>query len=284
MIVVTGATGKLGRHVIEGLLEKMPASEIIAAVRNPEKASDYAAQGIQVRHADYSQPQTLATAFAGADKLLLISSNEVGQRVAQQKAVIDAAKTAGVKLLAYTSILHADKSTLILAQEHKATEEYLRESGVPYVFLRNGWYLENQTEQLAPALQHGAIVGAGGDGRFAAAARKDYADAAVAALTTPSQENKIYELAGDNPYTYTELAAEVSKQSGKQIAYRNLPEQAYAEMLTGFGLPAPLAEILADADSGAAKGELDDATHTLSKLIGHSTMPLSEAVAAGLKS
>ncbi len=283
MIVVTGATGKLGRHVVKGLLEKMPASEIIAAVRNPEKASDYAAQGIQVRHADYSQPQTLATAFAGADKLLLISSNEVGQRVAQQKAVIDAAKTAGVKLLAYTSILHADKSTLILAQEHKVTEEYLRESGVPYVFLRNGWYLENQTEQLAPALQHGAIVGTGGDGRFAAAARKDYADAAVAALTASDQENKIYELAGDNPYTYTELAAEVSKQSGKQIAYRNLPEQAYAEMLTGFGLPAALAEILADADAGAAKGELDDATHTLSKLIGHATMPLSEAVAAGLK-
>ena len=284
MIVVTGATGKLGRHVIEGLLKLMPASEIVAAVRNPQKATDYAAQGIQVRHADYSQPQTLATAFAGADKLLLISSNEVGQRVSQQKAVIDAAKAAGVKLLAYTSILHADKSNLILAQEHKATEEYLRDSGVPYVFLRNGWYLENQTEQLAPALEHGAIVGAGGDGRFAAAARKDYADAAVAALTAPDQENKIYELAGDNPYTYTELAAEVSNQYGKPIAYHDLPEKAYAEMLTGFGLPAALAQILADADAGAAKGELDDATHDLSKLIGHSTMALSEAVAAGLKS
>ena len=284
MIVVTGATGKLGRHVIAGLLEKIPASEIAAAVRNPDKAADLAALGVQVRQADYSQPETLHSAFAGADKVLLISGNEMNGRVAQHQAVIDAAREAGVKLLAYTSILRADTSPLMLAREHKITEENIRASGLPFVFLRNGWYFENQTEALGPAVQHGAILGTAGEGRFASASRSDYAAAAVTVLTGSGHENKAYELAGDAPYILAELAAEVSKQVGKPVAYDNLPPQDYQNALVGFGIPAFMAEYLVDAELGAAKGELDGPSSDLRSLIGRPTTTLSEAVAAALHS
>ncbi len=284
MIVVTGATGKLGRHVIAGLLERVPASEIVAAVRTPEKAADLAALGVQVREADYTKPETLVSALAGADKVLLISGNDLGaDRVAQHQSVIEAAKSAGVKLLAYTSELHADSSPLKLAAAHKTTEENIRDSGLPFVFLRNGWYFENQTATLGPAIQHGAMMGCAGDGRFASAAIADYAAAAVAVLTQPGQENKIYELAGDFPYTLAEMAAEVSKQSGKPVAYNNLPPEGYQNALVGFDLPAFMAELLVDAEVGAAKGELDDTSHTLHTLIGRPTATLAEAVAAALK-
>ncbi len=283
MIVVTGATGKLGRHVIDGLLEKVAATEVVAAVRNPDKADDLKALGIEVRKADYSDPSTLPAAFAGAEKLLLISSNEIEKRIPQQKAVVDAAKAAGVKLIAYTGILHGDASKLEIASDHKITEAYIRASGVPFVFLRNGWYFENQTEALAPAVQHGAIIGAAGEGRFAAASRLDYAGAAVAVLTTPGHENAAYELVGDKPYTYAELAAEVSAVTGKTVVYRNLSEDEYAKALAGFGLPEAFAKVLADADARAGEGELDDASHTLSRLIGRPTQSLHDAVASALK-
>jgi NAD(P)H dehydrogenase (quinone) len=284
MIVVTGATGKLGHHVIEGLLEKVPAAQIVAAVRSPEKAKDLADLGVALRHADYSRPETLDSAFVGADKILLISSSEVGQRESQHKAVIDAARKARVNLLAYTSILRADTSALALAREHKVTEEYIRSSGLPFVFLRNGWYLENHTEALKPALQHGVILGAAGEGRFASAARADYAVAAVEVLAGAGHENKIYELAGDNSYTLSELADEVSKQAGKPVRYQNLSSKDYETALVGFGLPAPVAGMLADADACAAKGELDSSSRDLSKLIGRLTTTLAEAVRAVLKS
>ena len=284
MIIVTGATGKLGGHVIAGLLEKVPAAEIVAAVRSPEKAEDLRRLGVQVRRADYAQPETLRSAFVGADKVLLISSTEVNGRISQHQAVIDAAKSAGARLLAYTSILRADTSTLALAAEHKATEENIRASGLPFVFLRNGWYLENQTEQLGPVLQHGVLLGAAGDGRFASAARSDYAAAAAAVLTGSGHENKIYELAGDTSFTLSELAAEVSKQSGKPVAYNNLPPEDYKNLLVGVGLPAALAALLADADSGAARGELDSASRDLHSLIGRPTVTLQDAVTAALRS
>ncbi len=284
MIVVTGATGKLGRLVIHGLLEKVPAPEIVAAVRAPEKAADLADLGVQVRRADYSQPETLRSALAGADKALLISSNELGgPRLAQHQAVIDAATDAGVGLLAYTSILRADTSPLALAREHKATEENIRASGLAFAFLRDGWYFENQTEALGPAVQHGAILGTAGEGRFASAARSDYASAAVAVLTGPGHENMVYELAGDAPYTLSELAAEVSRQAGKPVAYHNLSPQEYQAALVGFGLPAALAELLVDADLGAAGGALDDSSGDLHRLIGRPTVTLADAVAAALK-
>ncbi len=284
MIVVTGATGKLGRLVIQGLLGKVPASEIVAAVRTPEKAADLAALGVGVKQADYSQPDTLRPALAGADKVLLISSSELGgPRLAQHQAVVDAAKAEGVRLLAYTSILRADTSALALAEVHKATEENIRASGLPFVFLRDGWYFENQTDALGPALQHGAILGTG-EGRYASAARADYAAAAVAALTEPGHENRVYELAGDTAYTLSELAAEVSRQAGKPVAYTNLPPEAYQAALEGFGLPAALAAYLVDADLGAAKEELDASSGDLRRLIGRPTVTLTDAVAAALKS
>lgn len=284
MIAVTGATGKLGRLVINGLLEHVPPGEIVAAVRNPQKAADLAARGVQVREADYDKPETLRTAFAGVDTLLLISGSDLGaDRVVQHQNAIDAAKTAGVKLLAYTSELHADTSPLMLAQVHKKTEESIRNAGLPFVFLRNGWYFENQTAMLGPAVQHGAIAGSAGEGRFASAAISDYAAAAVAVLTGLGHENKVYELAGDAPYTLSELAAEVSRQSGKPIAYNNLSPEDYQNALVGFGLPAFMAELLVDAEVGASQGALDDATGDLHALIGRPTTTLAEAVAAALK-
>lgn len=282
MIAVTGATGQLGRLVINALLKKVPASEIIAAVRSPEKACDLAALGVQVLKADYSQPATLETAFQGVDKLLLISSSEVGQRIAQHTAVINAAKKAGVKLLAYTSLLHADKSTLGLGEEHRATEELLRDSGLPVVLLRNGWYTENYAASIAPALAHGAFIGAVADGRIASAAREDYAEAAATVLTQENQAGKVYELAGDDSYTLAEFTAEIARQSGKPVVYKNLSETDFKQALIGAGLPDGFASLLADSDAGAAKGGLFDDSHTLSKLIGRPTTPYAKVIAATL--
>ncbi|MBU9846783.1 SDR family oxidoreductase [Rahnella ecdela] len=284
MIAVTGATGQLGRLVIAALLKKVPANQIIAAVRSPEKAKDLADLGVQVRQADYSQPETLDSAFKGAEKLLLISSSEVGQREAQHNAVIAAAKRAGVKLLAYTSLLHADKSPLGLGTEHRATEKALRESGVPFVLLRNGWYTENYAASIAPTLAHNAFIGSVGEGKIASAARQDYAEAAAAVLVLDNQGGKIYELAGDDSYTLAEFSAEIARQSGKKVDYVNLPEAEFAKALLGAGLPEGLANMLADSDAGAEKGGLFDDSHTLSKLIGRPTTPVKDVIAATLKS
>ncbi|WP_145520888.1 SDR family oxidoreductase [Yersinia mollaretii] len=282
MIAVTGATGQLGRLVINALLKKVPASEIIAAVRSPEKASDLAALGIQVRKADYSQPATLDSAFQGVAKLLLISSSEVGQRVAQHTAVIEAAKRAQVKLLAYTSLLHADKSSLGLGEEHRATEALLRESGLPVVLLRNGWYTENYAASIAPALAHGVFIGSVGEGRIASAARQDYAEAAAVVLTQENQAGKVYELAGDDSYTLAEFSAEIARQSGKPVVYQHLSEEDFRQALIGAGLPEVFATLLADSDAGAAKGGLFDGSHTLSKLIGRPTTPYAKVIAEAL--
>ncbi len=282
MIVVTGATGKLGRHVVEGLLKKVPAKEVAVAVRDAAKAADLAARGVTVRAADYAKPETLASALAGAERLLLISSSELGQREAQHKAVVAAAKAAGVKLLAYTSLLRADTARISLAAEHRATEEAIRASGIPYVFLRDGWYLENYTENLGSALSHGVILGSAGEGRVAAASRADYAAAAVEALTGAGHAGRTYELAGDRSFSMAELAAEVSRASGRPVAYRDLPEKEYAAALAGFGLPVAVAEMLADADAALGRGELDAHGDDLRRLIGRPTTTLAEAVAAAL--
>jgi NAD(P)H dehydrogenase (quinone) len=282
MIVVTGATGQLGQLVIKALLKKIPAANIIAAVRNVEKAKDIAALGVQVRFGDYSQPASWDSALQGADKVLLISSSEVGQRATQHRAVIDAAKRAGVKLLAYTSVLRADTSPLGLAAEHKETEEYLRTSGVPFTLLRHGWYTENYTAGIPAALAHNAVFGAASDGRISSATRADYAEADVAVLTADNQAGKVYELAGDTSFTLTELAAEISRQTGKAIGYVNLPEAEYKKALLGAGLPEFVAELLADSDTGASKGGLFDESRQLSKLIGRPTTALATAVKAAL--
>ena len=282
MFAVTGATGQLGRLVIDALLKKVPAGEIVAAVRTPAKAADLAARGVVVRQADYGQPETLAAALAGVDKLLLISGSEVGQREAQHKAVIEAARTAGVSFIAYTSLLHADRSPLGLGVEHRATEALLQASGIPFALLRNGWYSENYAASIAPALEHHAFVGAAGEGRIASAARQDYADAAAEVLTRDNQAGKVYELAGDDSYTLAQFAAEIAAQSGEKVDYVNLSQQQFAAALKAAGLPEGLAEMLADSDAGAEQGGLFDNSHQLSQLIGRPTTPYQDVIGAAL--
>lgn len=282
MIVVTGASGQLGRLVIQSLLKTVPAAGIVAAVRQPAAVADLAALGVQVRQADYTQPATLDAAFQGATKVLLISSSAVGERVAQHANVIDAARRAGVALLAYTSLLHADTSPLGLAEEHRATEALLKASGVPHVLLRNGWYTENYLASLPAVLQHGAMIGSAGEGRIASAARADYAEAAAAALTRDGQAGQVHELAGDTAYTLAEFAAEVGRQTGRTIPYVNLPEADYRSALLGAGLPAPIAQLLADSDVGASQDGLFDGGQRLGQLIGRPTAALAGMVAAAL--
>ena len=280
MIAITGATGQLGHLVIEQLLTTVPANQIVAIVRNPAKADALSQQGVVVRQADYADEAAFTAALGGVDKLLLISSSEVGQRAAQHQNVINAAKAAGVKFIAYTSLLHADTSPLGLHVEHVQTEKTLAESGVPYALLRNGWYTENYLASVPPALEHGVFIGAAGEGKIASATRADYAAAAAKVISEEGHAGKVYELAGDNAWTLSELAAELSKQSGKKVAYQNLSEADFAATLKGAGLPAGLADMLADSDTGASKGGLFDDSRTLSNLIGRPTTPLAQSISA----
>ena len=278
MIAITGATGQLGQHVIESLLKTVPASQIVAIVRNPAKATALSQQGITVRQADYSDEAAFTTALQGIDKLLLISSSEVGQRAPQHRNVINAAKAAHVKFIAYTSLLHADTSPLGLADEHVATEQMLAESGIAYALLRNGWYTENYLASAPAALEHGVFIGAADEGKIASATRPDYAAAAARVNSEDGHAGKTYELAGDAGWTLSQLAAELAKQSGKKVVYQNLSEADFAAALKGVGLPAGLADMLADSDTGASKGGLFDDSHTLSKLIGRPTTSLADSV------
>jgi len=279
-IAITGATGQLGRIVVAQLQQKVSADQIIAIVRSRQKAADL---GVEAREADYEKPETLDTALKGVDTLLLISGNEIGKRASQHKNVIDAAKKAGVRRIVYTSLLRADNSTLSLAPEHLATEAALKTSGIPFTILRNGWYTENYTGSIAGALAGGAFVGSAGEGKISSAARKDYAAAAVAVLTSEGHEGKVYELAGDEAYSLQELAAELSRQTGKQIPYKNLLEGEYASLLTSFGLPEGFAKAIAGWDVSASKGDLFDDQRQLSKLIQRPTTTLPEAVAEALQ-
>ncbi|MGC4123454.1 SDR family oxidoreductase [Enterobacter sp.] len=278
MIAITGATGQLGRLVIEQLLKTVPANQIVAVVRNPAKAEALSQQGIVVRQGDYTDQAALTKALKGVEKLLLISSSEVGQRATQHQNVINAAKAAGVTFIAYTSLLHADNSPLGLHVEHVATEKALAASGIPYALLRNGWYTENYLASAPPALEHGVFIGAAGEGKIASATRADYAAAAAKVVSEEGHAGKVYELAGDSAWTLSELAAELSKQSGKPVVYQNMSEADFSAALKSVGLPAGLADMLADSDVGASKGGLFDDSHTLSKLIGRPTTSLAESV------
>ncbi|MFT3695847.1 MAG: SDR family oxidoreductase [Kofleriaceae bacterium] len=281
---ITGATGHLGRLVISALLARnVKSSQIVALARDPGKASILLPKGVVVRLADYDKPETLGPALAGIDKLLLISANEVGRRLSQHRSVIEAAKQAGVKLVAYTSILRADRSTISLATEHLETEKLLRASGLPFVFLRNGWYIENYTASLPAILEHKTQIGGSGVGRISAATRADYAEAAAAVLVSPADQNgKIYELAGDISFTRYDFAAELSKQIGSTIQYRDLAEADFRAALETAGVPQPVATILAQADAAASLGELYDQSGDLNALIGRDTTPLSTALASAL--
>lgn len=282
MIAVTGATGQLGALALEALLKNVNASELVAIVRNPAKADGLAQKGVNVRKADYTDQAAFTAALAGVDKLLLISSSEVGQRAAQHRNVINAAKAAGVKFIAYTSLLHADSSPLALRLEHVETENMLAESGIPFTLLRNGWYSENYLASAPAALQHGVFIGAAGDGKIASATRADYAAAAARVVSEEGHAGNVYELAGDEAWTLSELAAELSKQSGKPVVYQNLSEVDFAAALKSAGLPDAFADLLADSDVGASKGGLFDDSRTLSKLIGRPTTPIAESIRSTL--
>ncbi|MFF5434818.1 SDR family oxidoreductase [Streptomyces griseofuscus] len=283
-IVVTGATGQLGRLTIEALLRRgIPAADIIATGRDIARTKDLADRGITVRRADFSDTDGLAEAFAGADRLLLISASvPVGERVANHRRVLDAAASAGVSLVAYTSTTHADTATTVIGATHGETEEYLRRRGIPSVLLRNGWYLENYTSQLPQILRNGAVVGAAGEGRISAASRADYAEAAAAVLTTEGHTGAVYELGGDESFTLTELAAAISAAAGKQVTYADLPVTDLARVLVTAGLPAELAEVLADADRGMNRGEMYTDSGDLRRLIGRPPLTLAEALAVAL--
>ncbi|WP_425102151.1 NAD(P)H-binding protein [Tropicibacter sp. S64] len=282
--MVTGASGQLGGLVIEALLQRVAPEEIGALVRRPEAAAALEAKGLTVRVASYDDPAALEAAFAGVSRLLLISSSEVGQRAAQHANAIAAAKAAGVDFVAYTSLLGAKGSPLtVLAGEHVATEEALAASGLPHAVLRNGWYTENYVMGAGSALQHGALIGAAGEGRISSAARVDYAEAAAAVLAGPLPESgTVYELAGDTSYDLAEFAAEISRLSGKDIPYVNMTGPEYAGALLGAGLPEPVAQMLANSDEGAAQGGLYSGSGDLSRLIGRGTTPWQETLKAAI--
>ncbi|WP_404381574.1 SDR family oxidoreductase [Knoellia locipacati] len=282
-ILVTGATGQLGRLAIDALLARGVAPRDIAAfVRDKAKASDLAERGVHVRVGSYEEAASLDAALLGIDRVLLVSGSEVGQRVAQHQNVIDAAVRADVELVAYTSIVRADSSPLALAVEHRATEEALAASGLPHVLLRNSWYVENYTAQAAQHVEHGVVLGAAGEGRVSAATRADFAEAAAAVITADGQAGQVYELGGDAAFTLDEYAAALSEQSGTAVAYRDLTVEDYAAALVQAGLPEGYAQVLAASDDGLKHGALLVETGDLSRLLGRPTTPLAQAIAAAV--
>lgn len=283
MYAITGSTGHLGRGVLAALLKSVPAARIVAVARNPARAEPLASLGVNVRQADYDAPDALRSAFAVVDELLLISASEPGRRAEQHATVIDAAVAAGVKRIVYTSILRADTSALALAKEHCETEDYIKQSGLSYALLRNGWYTENYTVSIPAALEFGMVLGSSGTGRLSTAARIDYAEAAAAVLTQPDKADRVYELAGDESYTMADFAAALSKQAGKEIIYKDLAESAYHHALIKAGLPEGFAALIAQASAASANGALFDESHTLRTLIGRPTTPLEDTIGAALR-
>ncbi len=279
-IGITGATGQLGKLVVEQLKSKVGKDSIVALVRTPEKANEL---GVDIRSFDYNNPEGLTEQLKGIDRLLLISANEIGQRVRQHKNVIDAAKNAGIKWLVYTSLLHADSTTINLAGEHLETEKLLKDSGIDYTILRNGWYTENYTGSIEGAIAGGAFIGSAGSGKISSAARVDYAEAAAVVLSYESYKGKVFELAGDEAYTLSDLADEISKQTGKDIPYKNLPEAEYAKILESFNIPKEFSYAIANWDISVSKGDLFDDSKQLSKLIGKPTTSMKESVKWALK-
>jgi NAD(P)H dehydrogenase (quinone) len=276
-IAITGATGHLGQLALAALKARAPQAEVIALARDPAKVS-----GTPARAFDYTKPETHAAALAGIETLVLISSNDFNDRAGQHRAVIDSAKAAGVKRIIYTSILKGEASPMLLAADHIATEAALKASGIPATLLRNGWYTENYTGSLGASVAHGAVIGASGEGRIAAAARADYAEAIAVTALDDSHAGKTYELAGDSAFTMADFAAEVAKAAGKPVAFVNLSQADYAKALQGFGLPEGFAMVLADTDDHVQRGALFDDSHTLSRLIGRPTTPIATTIKAAL--
>jgi|SRR5690554_5427987 NAD(P)H dehydrogenase (quinone) len=278
-IGITGATGQLGRLVVEKLKERIADEHLVALVRSPEKATDL---GVEARAFDYGKAETLVEPLRGIDKLLFISASEIGRRTPLHKNVINAAQEAGVQWIVYTSLLHADTSSLGLAEEHVETEKILKASGIPHTILRNGWYTENYLGSIAGAIASGALMGSAGEGKISSATREDYAEAAAVVITSEGHQGKVYELAGDEAFTLSELAAEISLQTGKDIPYKDLPEEEYVSALKSLDIPEGFAQTLAGWDIGISKNDLFNNSKTLSKLIGHPTTPMAETVKKAL--
>ncbi|MFD3548180.1 NmrA family NAD(P)-binding protein [Streptomyces sp. NPDC058655] len=281
-IVVTGATGALGRLVVEELLTRVPAAEVAVVVRDRTKAAALAERGVDVRVADYDDPGALAAAFRAGDRVLLISGNEIGRRTAQHTAVLKAALAAGAAQLAYTGVLGGPEADFELAAEHTATEQAVLDSGIPYTFLRNGWYHENYTDQIPSALERGAVLASAGGGRVASAARADYAAAAAVVLTGEGHLNRVYELSGDTAWNLAEYTAELSAQSGREVTYTEVTPEEQLAALTGAGVPEGFAAIIVDVDAAIARGRLAGTSGDLARLIGRPTVPLAEAIRAAL--
>ncbi|MGH3250344.1 MAG: SDR family oxidoreductase [Trebonia sp.] len=283
MIVVTGATGQLGRLVVRHLLARVPADQVAVVVRDPARATHPAGHGVEVRVADHDVPESLIGAFNAGDRVLLISGNQFGRRLAQHDAVIGAARAAEVALLAYTSILGGPAARFAVADDHHVTEKAIEDSGLPYTFLRNGWYTENYTGQLASVLARGAVIGtAPADSRLATATRDDYAAAAAAVLARAGHENRIYELSGDTAWSLRDYVAEVSRQSGKDVTYQRLPADQYRRILADSGLPEAMLAVFTDTEDAIARGELATTTGELSRLIGRPTTPVATTITTEL--
>ncbi|GAB3263814.1 SDR family oxidoreductase [Kineosporia babensis] len=281
-IVVTAATGQLGRLVLPALLKHgIAAQQIVAGGRNLAPLKPFADQGIQLKVIDYNRPQTLTQAFEDAERVLFISGTEIGRRIQQHQNVVDAAKAAGVSLIAYTSVARCDTTTVRLASEDLVTENALKASGLPTVLLRHGWYAENYTDQIPAALESGAIIGAAGSGRVSAATRADLAEADVVALLN-GKGGEIYEMGGDQAFTLAELAAEVSRQTGRTVGYQDLPTEEYQKVLSSIGIPPPMDDLLADADRGVKEGELLVRSGDLSHLLGRPTTSLADIIRRAL--
>jgi NAD(P)H dehydrogenase (quinone) len=278
-LVVTGATGQLGHLVVEHLLARgTDPVTIVATGRRTEALADLAAQGVRTAKVDFADPATLDSALESGDTVLLVSSSEVGQRVAQHAAVIDAAKRAGVARLVYTSALRADTSPLILAPEHKATEELIHASGLPFTILRNGWYTENYGQSVDQAKATGSFVGSVGDGLVSSASRTDYAEAAAVVLTTDGHEGKAYELAGDVAWSHPELAQAIGEVIGREVVYQDLSPEDHLKALLAAGLDEGTAGFVVALDGNTRDGLLADTSGDLSRLIGHPTTPLVEGL------
>jgi NAD(P)H dehydrogenase (quinone) len=281
-IVITGATGQLGRLVVDSLLARGVApAEIVAGGRRADQLAQFESRGVSAVELDYTKPDTLDAAFAGATQVLLISASDPGQRLTQHSAVVDAARASGVSHLVYTSILHADTTPHVLAPDHKATEQLIANSGLPATILRNGWYTENYAGTIEQARQTGEIVASVGAGRVASASRRDYAEAAAVVLTDAGTRGRSYELAGDSSWNYDELAAAATTLSGMPIAFRDVTPEEHLERLTSSGLDAATAAFVVALDQNTRAGLLDETGGDLRGLLGRPTTPLAEGLAVG---
>ncbi|MHA3054742.1 SDR family oxidoreductase [Acinetobacter sp. ANC 4633] len=277
-IAITGATGQLGECVIQFLLHSQAPENIVALVRNQDKALHFTQQGIDVRYFNYDEPASLTPALQGIDKLLLISANEVGRRTPQHQAVIEAAKHVQVKHIVYTSLLNAEHSLLSLAKEHQETEALIKQSGLNYTFLRNNWYSENYLATLPQIIEQGVLYGAAGEGKISSASRQDYAEAAAKVLSSSGHEQKVYELAGSSSFTLSDLAHTITQIAGKTVRYQNLGTQEYTEALLAAGLPEGLVDVIVDADIQAAKGAMYSESKDLEHLIGHANTDIKSQI------